>query len=156
MAFYPLANKVKADRIIQLTNNEKGVSNSGVNARMKVSDLIDLYENWLKDNGKTMGKTGLTSLKHALSQYKGENVTIKQVDRDFCKGFFQFLRSEYVPRTKLPLATNTIATYSGAFSTALNWAVRNDYIRENPFNKISSTDKVFMWRVQGVILKLMS
>ena len=138
-----LANKVKADRIIQLTNNEKGVSNSGVNARIKVSDLIDLYENWLKDNGKTMGKTGLTSLKHALNQYKGENVTIKQVDRDFCKGFLQFLRSEYEPRTKRPLATNTIATYSGAFSTALNWAVRNDYIRENPFDKISSTDKVF-------------
>lgn len=138
-----LANKVKADRIIQLTNNEKGVTNSKLHSKLKLSDLLDLYQQWLDDNGKTMGPTGMKSLKFALAQYKGEEITLKQCDKDFCKGFLQYLRNEYKARTKRPLSTNTIATYSGNLSSAFNWAVRNDYIQENPFEKISSNDRVF-------------
>ena len=39
-----LANKVKADRIIELTNNEKGVTNTMLRSRMKLTDLFDIYE----------------------------------------------------------------------------------------------------------------
>lgn len=48
-----LANKIKADRIIELTNSEKGVSNATLRGRIKLSELLDLYARWLEDNGKS-------------------------------------------------------------------------------------------------------
>ncbi len=49
-----LANKIKADRIVELTNNEKGVSNATLRGRIKLSELLDRYARWLEDNGSTL------------------------------------------------------------------------------------------------------
>ena len=77
-----LANKVKADRIIQLTNNEKGVTNSMLHSRMKLIDLIDLYKKWIEENGKSMGPAAFSGLKKALIQFRGDGVTLKHADKD--------------------------------------------------------------------------
>lgn len=138
-----LANKVKADRIIQLTNNEKGVTNSMLHSRMKLLDLIDLYKKWIDDNGKSMGPSAFSGLKKALTQFRGDGITLKQADKDYCIAFTNFLRNEYKSRTKRPLAINTIASLTASLSATFNWAVRNDYLRENPFDRISSNDRVY-------------
>lgn len=138
-----LANKVKADRIIQLTNNEKGVTNSMLHSRMRLFDLIDLYHKWIDENGKSMGPSAFSGLKKALTQFRGDGVTLKQADKDFCIAFTNFLRNEYKSRTKKPLAINTIASLTASLSATFNWAVRNDYIKENPFDRISSNDRVY-------------
>ncbi len=138
-----LANKVKADRIIQLTNNEKGVTNSMLHSRMKLLDLIDLYKKWIDDNGKSMGPSAFSGLKKALTQFRGDGITLKQADKDYCIAFTNFLRNEYKSRTKKPLAINTIASLTASLSATFNWAVRNDYLKENPFDRISSNDRVY-------------
>ncbi len=138
-----LANKVKADRIIQLTNNEKGVTNSMLHSRMRLFDLIDLYHKWIDENGKSMGSSAFSGLKKALTQFRGDGVTLKQADKDFCIAFTNFLRNEYKSRTKKPLAINTIASLTASLSATFNWAVRNDYIKDNPFDRISSNDRVY-------------
>ena len=138
-----LANKVKADRIIQLTNNEKGVTNSMLHSRMRLFDLIDLYHKWIDENGKSMGPSAFSGLKKALTQFRGDGVTLKQADKDFCIAFTNFLRNEYKSRTKKPLAINTIASLTASLSATFNWAVRTDYIKENPFDRISSNDRVY-------------
>lgn len=138
-----LANKVKADRIIQLTNNEKGVTNSMLHSRMRLLDLIDLYKKWIEDNGKSMGPSAFSGLKKALTQFRGDGVTLKQADKDYCIAFTHFLRNDYKSRTKRPLAINSIASLTASLSATFNWAVRNDYIKENPFDRISSSDRVY-------------
>ncbi len=138
-----LANKVKADRIIQLTNNEKGVTNSMLHSRLKLIDLINMYEQWIKDNGKSMGPSGLASLRKAVTQFRGDGVTLKQIDKTYCIEFINYLRNDYKSRMKRPLSTNSIASYSAALSATFNWAVRHDYIKENPFDKLSSNDRVY-------------
>lgn len=138
-----LANKVKADRIIQLTNNEKGVTNSMLHSRMRLLDLIDLYKKWIDDNGKSMGPSAFSGLKKALTQFRGDGVTLKQADKDYCIAFTHFLRNDYKSRTKRPLAINSIASLTASLSATFNWAVRNDYLRENPFDRISSNDRVY-------------
>lgn len=138
-----LANKVKADRIIQLTNNEKGVTNSMLHSRMRLLDLIDLYKKWIDDNGKSMGSSAFSGLKKALIQFRGDGVTLKQADKDYCIAFTHFLRNDYKSRTKRPLAINSIASLTASLSATFNWAVRNDYLRENPFDRISSNDRVY-------------
>ena len=131
-----LANKVKADRIIQLTNNEKGVTNSMLHSRLKLIDLINMYEQWIKDNGKSMGPSGLASLRKAVTQFRGDGVTLKQIDKTYCIEFINYLRNDYKSRMKRPLSTNSIASYSAALSATFNWAVRHDYIKENPLSLI--------------------
>ena len=138
-----LANKVKADRIIQLTNNEKGVTNSMLHSRMRLLDLIDLYKKWIYENGKSMGPSAFSGLKKALTQFRGDGITLKQADKDYCIAFTNFLRNDYKSRTKKPLAINTIASLTASLSATFNWAVRNDYMRENPFDRISSNDRVY-------------
>lgn len=138
-----LANKVKADRIIQLTNNEKGVTNSMLHSRMKLLDLIDLYKKWIEDNGKSMGPSAFSGLKKALTQFRGDGITLKQADKDYCIAFTNFLRNDYKSRTKKPLAINSIASLTASLSATFNWAVRNDYLKENPFDRISSNDRVY-------------
>ena len=138
-----LANKVKADRIIQLTNNEKGVTNSMLHSRMRLLDLIDLYKKWIDENGKSMGPSAFSGLKKALTQFRGDGITLKQADKDYCIAFTNFLRNDYKSRTKRPLAINTIASLTASLSATFNWAVRNDYLRENPFDRISSNDRVY-------------
>ena len=138
-----LANKVKADRIIQLTNNEKGVTNSMLHSRMKLLDLIDLYKKWIDENGKSMGPSAFSGLKKALTQFRGDGITLKQADKDYCIAFTNFLRNDYKSRTKKPLAINTIVSLTASLSATFNWAVRNDYLRQNPFDRISSNDRVY-------------
>lgn len=138
-----LANKVKADRIIQLTNNEKGVTNSMLHSRMRLLDLIDLYKKWIDENGKSMGPSAFSGLKKALTQFHGDGITLKQADKDYCIAFTNFLRNEYKSCTKRPLAINSIASLTASLSATFNWAVRNDYLRENPFDRISSNDRVY-------------
>lgn len=138
-----LANKVKADRIIQLTNNEKGVTNSMLHSRMKLLDLIDLYKKWIEDNGKSMGPSAFSGLKKALTQFRGDGITLKQADKDYCIAFTNFLRNDYKSRMKKPLAINSIASLTASLSATFNWAVRNDYLKENPFDRISSNDRVY-------------
>ena len=136
-----LANKVKADRIIQLTNDEKGVTNINLHGRLRLLDLINLYEQWLKDNGKATGQKGLNSIKKATAAFRGDGVTLRQVDKDYCLAFINFLRNDYEPRTGRPLSQCSIVGYIAQLSAVLNWGVRNDYVRDNPLSHLSPSDR---------------
>ena len=74
-----LANKIKADRIIELTNSEKGVSIATLRGRIKLSELLDLYARWLEDNGKKSSIRGVNSIRKATFQFRGD-VPIRMLD----------------------------------------------------------------------------
>lgn len=100
------------------------------------------------------GLTAFSGLKKALIQFRGDGVTLKQTDKDYCIAFTNFLRNEYKSRTKRPLAINSIASLTASLSATFNWAVRNDYIRENPFDRISSNDRVYHVESQRAYLEI--
>jgi|SRR5574344_34700 integrase len=137
-----LANKVKADRIIELTNNEKGVTNTMLRSRMKLTDLFDIYEKYMVENGKSSICHSLKSLKKAIVKFRGDGITIRQVDKDYCINFIKFLRNDCMTSKGRHISLTTGAGYSTVLCTCLNWAVRNDYIRENPFDKIAPADRI--------------
>ena len=136
-----LANKIKADRIIELTNNEKGVSNIMLRGRIKLSELLDLYARWLEDNGKHTTIRSVNSIRKATSQFRGD-VPLRMIDKDYCMAFMNFLRNDYKARTNRPITMTTAAGYVTVFSAMLNWAVRNDYLSENPFTHIAAADRI--------------
>lgn len=137
-----LANKVKADRIIELTNNENGVSNASLRSKMKLTELLGLYSRWLSDNGKQPTVRNVKSLTNAIIKYRGDGVTLKMVDKDYCMGLMNFMRNDYRGRNGKPVCNTTASGWTTVLCVALNWAVRNDYLSENPFDKISPTDRI--------------
>lgn len=136
-----LANKIKADRIIELTNNEKGVSNIMLRGRIKLSELLDLYAKWLNNNDKNSTMRSINSIRKATFQFRGD-VPIRMIDKDYCMAFMNFLRNDYKARTSKPITLTTAAGYITVFSAMLNWAVRNDYLSENPFTHIAAADRI--------------
>lgn len=136
-----LANKIKADRIIELTNSEKGVSNATLRGRIKLSELLDLYARWLEDNGKKSSLRGVNSIRKATFQFRGD-VPIRMLDKDYCMAFMNFLRNDYKARTNRPISMTTATGYVTVLSAMLNWAVRNDYLSENPFTHIAAADRI--------------
>lgn len=136
-----LANKIKADRIIELTNSENGISNATLRGRIKLSELLGLYSRWLENNDKQTTVRSVNSVRKATSQFRGD-IPIRMIDKDYCMAFMNFLRNDYKARTNRPVTMTTAAGYITVFSAMLNWAVRNDYLSENPFTHIAAADRI--------------
>jgi Site-specific recombinase XerD len=136
-----LAQKVKADRIIELTNSEKGISNATLRSKMTLQSLLDRYAQFLKEGGHGSSIRGVNSVKKTTKMFHGENTTLRQIDKDYCKDFIHYLQNDYRGVNGQVIAPHTVCGYLTVFSAALNWGVRNDFIGENPFSKLSPQDR---------------
>lgn len=108
---------------------------------MTIVELLDAYrDDFVKR--KARGVDGINSLRKAVVAYKGNNVNINEVDKDYLLGFINFLRNDYKRKSGGAVASNTALTYCRLLSAALNMAVRRGLITENPFRQVSSADKI--------------
>lgn len=135
------ANYIKAQRIMEITNSESGLKKSKLLSRQLLTDLMDEYSESVRKSGTSSYKN-VDQVKKTLIEYRGERITLRQVDKDFVMGYINFLKEGH--RTKQGKAiTNTTANgYCIVFSGALNMAVRKEYMDENPFKKIAPIDKI--------------
>ena len=78
--------------MLDIKNGIAGICQN--NTKMKLFDVIDIY-------GEKKTKTTLSDddpnrilriLKKHLTKYKGDQVLIKDVDKNFCIGFMEYLR----------------------------------------------------------------
>lgn len=137
-----LANKIKADRIIELTNNEKGVTNSALRSKTRIVDLLEMYKKSLVEQGKHSSAVNVDSVIKSITSFRGDGVTLRQLDTEYCLGYINHLRSDYKTKDDHLLSASTANGYITIFSAAINMAIRRDYLRENPFSKISPADKI--------------
>jgi hypothetical protein len=94
-----LAASIQGKRIAELQNDAHGFSNSKI--RSKTNLLTYIEQNVKKRqeraiaNGrkKSSGSASFNCLIYHLKQYKGEKTTFQQVDKMFCLGFVEYLRS---------------------------------------------------------------
>lgn len=132
------ANAIKSRRIIELTNGEAGIKTD--TPKVYLLDWMNTYmENQVK-RGKKDGSQIHTAIQ-IIKMYAGERVTMAMIDKAFCQGYIDFLIAEYKPKGK-HVSKFTAHNYYRVLNGALNAAVRADILRENPFNKISSSDKI--------------
>ena len=88
------ANAIKAQKIIELTNDEAGITKTSTRSKLL---LID----WMRHYSDHKLKTGQSAAFHIqidkaikhLIKYKGEAVTMKDVDKAFCLGFIDYLNN---------------------------------------------------------------
>lgn len=134
------ANAIKSKRIIEMTNGEAGIKMPDEKPKMLLSEWMQQY----MANQESKGKKGVHQIKVAmqiLKDYAGEQVTMEDVDKTFCKGYIDYLLTEYQPMGK-PISRFTAQNYYRVLNCALNAAVRADIIKVNPMNKLDNSEKI--------------
>jgi len=134
------ANKIKADRIIELTKGEAGIKQAKDEPKIYLLDWMQKYKENQAKRGKKDGAQIVTAI-NILKMYAGEKVTMDMIDKPFCQGYIDYLLTEYKPNGKLVMHS-TAHNYYRVVNGALNAAVREDIIKINPFTRIGSSDKI--------------
>lgn len=134
------ASTIKLNRILEITNNKAGLKNTSVRAKMLLKDWMETFRQAQEQKGVKDQKL-IHNTVHALTAYN-INVAMRDVNRDYIIGLTNFLRNDYrSPRGK-KLKEYSVINYLGCLRNALNMAVREDVIADNPIMKLSAQDKV--------------
>jgi integrase len=147
-----LATAIKAQRIVELKNAANGFSTSGIKQRACIYDYLQkLSEEKITDKGRdSSGYKSYQALIWQLKQYSGERTTFKQVNKDFCLQFIEYLKTaknrvysaaNSITFTSGLLSQSTQSRYSALFGVALNRAVADGIIPLNPYSQIKRSEK---------------
>lgn len=136
------ANSIKAQKIIELTNGEAGISKNSTRSKMLLMDWMRYYsEHKLKTGQSAAFHIQIDKAIKHLIKYKGEDITMKEVDKAYCIGFIDYLNNAKRKDGK-PMAKVTTAGYFRCLNCALNLAVKEEIIPYNPISKINSDDRI--------------
>ena len=94
------SNKIKADRIIELTNGEAGIKQTKDELKIYLLDWMQTYKENQAKRGKKDGPQISTAIK-ILKMYAGEKVTMDMIDKPFCQGYIDYLLTEYKPKASI-------------------------------------------------------
>lgn len=135
------ANAIKAQKIIELSNNAAGLSSAGARSKIKLSDWLDQYRDIVKArNPDSSYHQRLTALKHHLECYDA-NIMLRGVDKSFCEGFINHMLTTPANFSEKPMKRSTAQSYLMVLNAALNVAVREEMMRANPLLNIAPSDK---------------
>lgn len=135
------ANAIKAQMMIELANQKAGITSNSTRSKMLLTEWLELFIKKHEEKGQSLkyaviAKSMLNHLRRHLGSTK---LRMQDVDKPKCLAIIQAFENAQSRRGG-KLAPTTIHTYTQIFCTALNSAVRNDVITENPMNKIAASE----------------
>ena len=136
-------NTIKSQRIIELTNGVAGLKNTSQRSKMLLLDWMQTYKDsqekkGVRGSGKLIGNTV-----NVLRSFNAK-AAMRDIDRNFCLALIDYMRNTYVSANGKRLSQFTCVSYFGCLRGALNAAVREDIIGENPINKLNTDEKIKM------------
>jgi len=129
-----LATRLKNKMILDLESSEHGFDNKQ-GEKQKVHVITYINELAEKASSESM-KYQYRGLVKQITEYKGTKITLGQITKDWCKGFYEYLRK------KTTIEQGTKSQYSKLLTLAISGAVEDDYITNNPAKSISRKDKI--------------
>lgn len=125
------ALEIQRRRIEELTAEENGMKIETVEPGIPLAKVIKDYHSEILNRGDKSTANNVMGMWRAVSAYRGDDVSLADVDMEYCDGLVDFLRDEYhTVHGKLKMTTARAYIY--LFSGALNLAVENGLIRRNP------------------------
>jgi integrase len=121
------ANKIKSKMILEMGNEEHGFTNDSEKQKSSLIEYITAFAKQKKRNGASSMYYSINSIKNHLTNYKGKTVTFRQVTKDYCKGFIEYLKNT-------DLAERSQGVYNKVLTVILNSAMRDGYLQNNPMN----------------------
>jgi len=130
------ARDIRRQRIEEIKNAEHGLKMS-TRGKMKVYDYIEaIAEKHKEKEGKRGKYLKYKTLLHHLGEYSGNATPFKQVDKNYCLGFIEYLKTAKNKTAGDCLGTNTQVAYISQFISILNAAITEGIITVNPFNQM--------------------
>jgi integrase len=134
------ANAIKNKRLLEYTNNRAGLINTSNLAKQKLRDWMETFRK-AQEKKDTKDQNLILTTIHALSKYNID-IQLRDINRKYCIGLINFLRNDYLTVRGKHLMPSTAINYLACFRNALNMAVREGVLSVNPFNQLSSQDKI--------------
>ena len=134
-----VANLIKAQRILDIKNGMAGIESKS-KGKIKLSDYIDKFVRYKKGVNPTYKETFLNRAKSLIVEYKGNNVQMKDIDKEWCLGYIRFLNTTTSHKGK-PLSKNSIRTYYRYFGSVIIKAAKDGIIPKNPMEQIDTEDR---------------
>ena len=144
-----VAEQIKAERIKALNGHSLQDWDTVRQSAMLLSTWIKKYcEGGVGVKKSTLHcrKEMMNTIEKYLADSKKMFISLAEVDADFCRGYVKFLRSFQNSHIKhgepRPISENTANRYLGMFSTALNNAVRQGILRNNPMKELGARERI--------------
>jgi len=141
------ATVIKGERIKAIVNGEAGIKDFSAKAKILVLDWCDEYKK-IQERKRVHTPMSIDELKRMLAEYhkvsrRGDKVMMRDVDKDYCLQFIDFLRNTHVsPRTHQHLKPVTAYNYCTCITCVLNAAVRRGVIASNPFYLVEQSERI--------------
>ena len=141
---WKLANAIKAQKIVEIQNNAHGFSNRNVKSKANLIEYVKiLAERKLKKSGGDKRGTCMSyiALAHHLKEYGGDKTTFKQIDKNYCQGFVEYLKTAVNTNNGQHLSVNTQWGYMKRLEAVINSAISDEVADTNPFKQIKPENK---------------
>lgn len=132
------AEAIKAQRIIDINNGKAGITLQ--------SQTKTLFIDWMYSHAEEKERTGkrygdtISNTIRMLVKYKGDKITMSQIDKVYCRGFFLYLDG-YKQKDGSPLSSNTKYSHYSVLHGALSKAVRDGFLTSNPLDMLEQDEK---------------
>ena len=139
-----LAEQIKAERILDIQQHGLVNWESVKKGRMTLAAWVEKYtkdENGLTPASMRSKRNAQARVEQYLLYIGKPNLALKEVDKDFCKGFIAFLKTCTFNNGKKTLGSTTCRIFMNRLAAALNMAVREGLIDNNPFKLLDAKEK---------------
>lgn len=127
------ANAIKAQRIIDLTHNKAGITDTTATAKITLAELVTAYVEKLRRRGQNTEI--ITQAINHLGKAVNLNTRLINVDKALIMQFVDYLR-------KSDLKTNSQHTYFARIKALLNDAEKSGLITRNPITTLDKSDLI--------------
>lgn len=135
------AEAIKAQRMLQLINNEAGIKTNKELSKVLVVDWVEQFMEKSKLNHRGLGFYHMVGyMKNYLVSFMGDSVKskkLKDVDETFCRDFLEHLKVARIGKRKR-LSPTTVHHYFFAWNNCLERAVVENVIPINPINTLKA------------------
>lgn len=141
------ANAIKAERIMEIADSAAGITKSAHRGKMQLPVLLDNYLKYTIAHGcsdsrrHTIIGANKHVLKFAREYWHQERIAVKDIGKDFCVGYADYLINHAVinhSHCNRRLTSNTQRSYFDHLTTVFNYAIQNDILDVNPCTKVPS------------------
>lgn len=132
-----LATAIKSQRITDLITDSTGLKPIGKGKILLSDYLIQERTRYEKRGSKAYASSIRNTIKQVL---KYGNRPLNKIDKAYLEGYATFLRTATNKYGK-PLSANSQSLYFDVVSIALNTAVKENLLRENPAHRIDSKER---------------
>ena len=134
------ANAIKAQRIIELTNSGAGVTSKKHLAKMLLSEWMGICQKKKTETG--LSESAADQIRKTVARVEAyrHGATLEQVDTEFCRGFYQYLK-EAKKSNGEHYTAGTIHDYFNILCIVLSMAAKKGIITNNPIKGMEKREK---------------